>query len=206
MEGTGGAAKLKMPAGAKERRAMFEGKRVARAIPPAELLKQGDAGSHPVNSLCGLTSTCEASQFVRSDLPEKAKVIQGSIGSPVKVSDMVIFFNYSGQGCRWLRQPDAITQEGTGKHSGYFYDWILEHCTSQPCRPLTTRGRRSPLWATWQTLRGLVFPLRQWVGAGNSSFSHSEGWEQRRGQYGIGERCLHVTLSKSTAEMILDFE
>ena len=68
-EGAGRAAKQKIPAGAKERRAMFEGERVAHPTPPAELLKQGDVENHPVNSLC------EASQFVRSDPPEKAKVI-----------------------------------------------------------------------------------------------------------------------------------
>lgn len=40
-----------MPAGAKGRRAMFEGERVASPTPLAELLKQGDAESHPMNSL-----------------------------------------------------------------------------------------------------------------------------------------------------------
>lgn len=48
---------------------MFKGERVARPTPPAELLKQGDVENHLVNSLC------EANPFVRSDPPEKAKVI-----------------------------------------------------------------------------------------------------------------------------------
>lgn len=44
--------------------------------------------------------------------------------------------------------------------------------------------------------------------AGNRSFSCWDGWEQTPGQEGIWQvpACTSVTLSKLTAEMILDFE
>lgn len=50
-----------MPAGAKGSGVMFEETIAACPTPPAELSKEGDAESHPGVSLCGLTSTCEAS-------------------------------------------------------------------------------------------------------------------------------------------------